>query len=190
MRYQTIKANNRISNATSFGRHLYRFLRKPEQKALLPEGSGWRGQAAWILADALAHWSGNRLKIASLRADDGNVEHVVASEPARRLFVDADGVAGQMDLMTKMAVVMRTPKVTVADFAADDAHRAGIAYDENIAIELAIRLLHRFGPYRPDLLSPPVPKAREIEADHRLIADICSRIGIGRVPCPGGVAIA
>jgi hypothetical protein len=187
MRYQTIRANNRIVNSTSFGRRLCRFLRKPEQRALLPDGIGWRGQGAWILADALVHWSGSRLKIASLRAHDGGMEHIVVAEPAMQLFMDADGVAGQIDLMTKMAVVMRTPNVTIADFVSEDAVKAGVAYDENIAVELAIRLLHKFGPYRPELLSLPEPAMRDATRSSRLVADISNRLGGGRVPCPGGV---
>lgn len=186
MRYQTIRPNNRIVNTTSFGRRLRRFLRKPEQRALLPEGCGWRGQGAWILADALAHWSGKHLRIACLRDDAGRLEHVVASEPTMRLFVDADGVAGEIDLMTKMAVVMRTPKVALAEFGAEDAIAAGIAYDENIAMELTIRLLHRFGPYRPELLELPDLSPRE-SPSARIMSSLCGRMGIGRIPCPGSV---
>lgn len=186
MRYQTIRPNHRIVNTTSFGRRLRRFLRKPEQLRLLPDG-GWRGQGAWILADALVNWSGGLLKLVCLRAHDGGIEHVVAADPARRLFLDADGVAGQIDLMTKMAVVMRTPKVTVADFAADDAVAAGIAYKEAIAMELALRLLHRFGPYRPNFLSLEESRERDSTTALSLVANLCGRIGIARVPCPGGV---
>jgi hypothetical protein len=189
MRYQTIRASNRVANVTSFGRRLRRFLRKPEQEMLLPEGSGWRGQGAWILADALVHWSGRRLSIACLRANDSTIEHIVAAEPRMQVFVDADGVAGQIDLITKMAVIMRLPNVFLADFSVQDAIAAGITYDENVAIELAIRLLHRFGPYRPELLSLQPTTPNVAAGTHRLMTGLCERIGMGRVPCPGGVPV-
>jgi hypothetical protein len=153
MRYQTINPDNRIVNSTRFGRRLRRFLRKPEQRALLAQGASWRSNGSWILADALVHWSGGHLGISCLRAPDGKVGHVVATEPAARAFIDADGIAGQIDLMTKMAVIMHAPNVTLDRFEPEDAARAGLPYEENIAIELAVRLLHRFGSYRPELLS-------------------------------------
>jgi hypothetical protein len=153
MRYQTINPDNRIVNSTRFGRRLRRFLRKPEQRALLRQGCSWRADGSWILADALVHWSGGRLGMSCLRAPDGKVGHVVATEPAARAFIDADGIAGQIDLMTKMAVIMHAPNVTLDRFEPEDAARAGLPYEENVAIELAVRLLHRFGSYRPELLT-------------------------------------
>jgi hypothetical protein len=154
MRYQTIEQNNRIVNRTPFGRRLRRFLRKPEQKALLPEGGCWRSAGAWILADALVHWSGRRLTMSCLRAPDGSVDHVVAAEPRAQAFIDADGVAGQVELMTKMAVIMHAPSVALAEFAPDKAVEAGLPYREDIAVEMAMRILRRFGNYRPELLNP------------------------------------
>jgi hypothetical protein len=167
MRYQTINPDNRVVNSTPFGRRLRRFLRKPEQKALLPKGASWRSDGSWILADALAHWSGRRLKLSCLRAPDGSVNHVVATEPEARAFIDADGVAGQVELMTKMAVIMHSPNVTLGRFAPEEAVDAGLPYEENIAIELAVRLLRRFGIYRPDLLiltGEPGPQSRSSRA--------------------------
>lgn len=154
MRYQVINPDNRIVNSTPFGRRLRRFLRKPEQKALLPKGGSWRSDGCWILADALVHWSGHRLDLACLRDLDGRIGHVVATDPRVRAFIDADGVAGQVELMTKMAVVMRAPNVALSDFTTDDARQSGLHYHEDIAFELAMRLLHRFGRYRPELLDP------------------------------------
>jgi hypothetical protein len=154
MRYQFIQPDNRIVNATPFGRRLRRFLRKPEQKALLPGGGSWRRIGSWILADALVHWSGRRLAMSSLRKPDGSVGHVVATTPDATTFIDADGVAGQVDLMTKMAVIMHAPRVALSTFSADEASRAGLPYREEIAMEMAMRLLHRFGSYDPGLFAP------------------------------------
>jgi hypothetical protein len=154
MRYQIIKSDNRVVNTTPFGRRLRRFLRKPEQKALLPEGTNWRSAGSWILADALVHWSGRQLTLSCLRDPEGRVGHVVATEPRAGAFIDADGVAGQVELMAKMAVIMHAPNVALDKFAQADAARAGLPYHEDLAFELAMRLLHRFGRYRPELLDP------------------------------------
>lgn len=160
MRYQTIKPNNRIVNATLFGRHLHQFLHKPEQKALLPKGSCWRSGGSYILADALVHWSGRSLTLSCLRAPDGRVDHVVATKPGAQVFIDADGVAGQVELLTKMAVIMRAPNVVLSDFAPDQAVEAGLLYREDIAVEMAVRILRRFGSYGPQLLNPETLRAR------------------------------
>jgi hypothetical protein len=161
MRYQSINSDNRIVNCTPFGRRLRRLLRKPEQKALLPTGANWRSDGSWILADALVHWSGRRLTLSCLRAPDGNVDHVVAAEPKAQAFIDADGVAGQVELMTKMAVIMRAPNVALSDFAPDDAAKAGLPYLEDVAFEMAMRILRRFGSYRPELLTPAQRRAAD-----------------------------
>lgn len=153
MRYQTLDSDHRIVNCTSFGRRLRRFLRQHEQKILLPRDCSWRSAGAWILADALVHWSKQHLGISALRAPDGLLKHVVASEPRAGAFIDADGVAGQIELMTKMAVIKRAPNLVLATFSADDARAAGLPYQEDVALEMAMRLLHQFGSYRPELLS-------------------------------------
>ena len=190
MRYQTINPDNRIVNSTRFGRRLRRFLRKPEQRALLAQGASWRSNGSWILADALVHWSGGHLGISCLRAPDGRVGHVVATEPAARAFIDADGIAGQIDLMTKMAVIMHAPNVTLDRFEPEEAAQAGLPYEENIAVELAVRLLHRFGSYRPDLLSVtglvPTHSGRRPHSD----GINASRVGFHQPSHSGSLALA
>lgn len=166
MRFQIIDPDNRIVNTTAFGRRLRRFLRKPEQKALLPSGASWRADGSWILADALVNWSGRRLSLACLRDPYGNVGHVIAADRRARTFIDADGVAGQVELMTKMALIMHAPNVVLGEFSADDAVRAGYFYHEDMAIEMAMRLLHRFGKYDPDLLSPSPPDTVAEHSSH------------------------
>jgi hypothetical protein len=153
MRYQTLDSDNRIINCTAFGRRLRRFLRQHDQKVLLPRDCSWRSAGSWILADALVHWSKQRLSMSALRTPDGTVKHVVAAEPRAGAFIDADGVAGQIELMTKMAVVKRAPNLALAEFAPEDARAAGLPYQEDVALEVAMRLLHQFGSYRSELLS-------------------------------------
>jgi hypothetical protein len=164
MRYQTLDSDHRIINCTSFGRRLRRFLRQHDQKILLPKDCSWRTAGSWILADALVHWSKQRLGMSALRTPDGTVKHVVAAEPKAGAFIDADGVAGQIELMTKMAVIKRAPNLVLADFAPGDALAAGLPYREDVALEVAMRLLHQFGSYRPELLSTTGQEAFERSA--------------------------
>ena len=153
MRYQTIDPDNKIVNHTAFGRRLRRFLRKPEQRALLPKGARWRVEGAWMLADALVHWSGGLLKLTGLRRPDGGIDHVLVFDPGAHLYIDGDGVAAPVELMTKMAIIRHAPSLVPTDL--DEAELAAIQlpYFEDVAVELAMRLLHQFGRYRADLLS-------------------------------------
>jgi hypothetical protein len=155
LRYQRlIGAENRVANAVPFGRRLRRFLREPEQRLLAPSDS-WRTDGCWMLADALTHWSKGELKMVALIRPDEGVAHVVTEEPSLGAYLDADGVAGKLELMAKMAMVMREPQVRIAPFSALDARMAGLTYDENTAVELALRLLRRFSRYNPALLALP-----------------------------------
>jgi hypothetical protein len=157
MRFQTLDADNRIINNTRFGRRLRRFLRQPEQRVLLPRGDHWRTGGAWILADALVGWSGRQLTLAGLQTPTGELRHVVAVEPGIGAFLDADGVAGAVEMMTKLAVVMRAPNVLLAEFDADAARRGGLTFQADVALDLAMRILHHFGPYQQKLLLPRPP---------------------------------
>ena len=155
MRYQKIiGADNRIANAVPFGRRLKRFLREPEQRSLGQERC-WRAGGSWILADALAHWSKGGLRIAALVRPDHRVAHVVAEAPEIGAYVDADGVAGRLELMAKMAMVVREPLLEIVVFSPLEARRAGLEYDEDTAVELALRLLRRFSSYQQGLLALP-----------------------------------
>jgi len=155
LRYQKIiGADNRVANAVPFGRRLKRFLRESEQRWLGQERC-WRAVGSWVLADALAHWSQGGLRIAALIRPDHRVAHIVAEAPEIGAYVDADGVAGRLELMAKMAMVMREPSVEVVAFSPLEARRAGLEYDEDMAVELAIRLLRRFSIYQPSLLALP-----------------------------------
>jgi len=153
MRYQTIDPDNKIVNHTAFGRRLRRFLRKPEQRALLPQGARWRVEGAWMLADALVHWSGGWLKLTGLRRPDGAIDHVVVRDPGANLYIDGDGVAAPVELMTKMAIIRHAPTLIPTELTEADSAAIRLPYLEDVAVELAMRLLYQFGRYRPDLLS-------------------------------------
>jgi len=153
MRYQTITPDNRIVNHTAFGRRLRRFLRKADQRALLPRGATWRTDGAWMLADALEHWSRGRLKVVCLCRPDGRIEHVAAVDTEAHVFIDGDGIAAPVELMAKMALLRRAPNLVVRELVAADARAAGLPYLEDVALELAMRLLRRFARYRADLLA-------------------------------------
>lgn len=176
MRFQTLDADNRIINNTSFGRRLRRFLRQPEQRQLLPRGGHWRTGGAWILADALVGWSGRQLTLAGLQTPGGELRHVVAVEPGIGAFLDADGVAGAVEMMTKLAVVMRAANVVLTDFDAATARRDGLTFQADVALELAMRFLHHFGRYRPNLLLPR-PSAEGLDAAGSMTVQTEARAG-------------
>jgi hypothetical protein len=163
MQYQIIRPDNRIANSTAFGRRLRRLLRQAEQRQLLPMDGNWRLSGAWILADALSHWSRGNLAISALRSLEGGIEHVVAQEKGLGAFVDADGVAGSLELMTKMAVIMRRPHVALTDFSPAEARNCGLHYDQNTAIQVTVRLLRHFGDYRRELLALPSRPAHRLQ---------------------------
>jgi hypothetical protein len=155
LRYQRIVGgDNRVTNAVPFGRRLRRFLKEPEQLQLAGERC-WRAGGAWMLADALSHWSRGALRMVALVRPDRQFAHVVTEATSLGTYVDADGVAGRLELMAKLALLMREPQVEVAEFSALEARKAGFEYDPEIAMELALRLLRRFRTFRPELLVLP-----------------------------------
>jgi hypothetical protein len=157
LRYQKIVgAENKVANAVPFGRRLRRFLREAEQQQLA-SGRCWRAVGSWMLADALHHWSRGELRLVALVRADQSIAHVVAEAPFDGTYVDADGVAGKLELMAKMALLMGEPQVGVGGFSPLAARQAGLEYDQDVAIELALRLLRRFNVFRPSLLALPDP---------------------------------
>jgi hypothetical protein len=109
-----------------------------------------------MLADALVNWSGRELALAAMLTPEGALRHVVAVDAGIGAFIDADGVAGAVEMMTKLAVVMRVPNVSLADFDGAAARRDGLLFQADTACELAMRILRQFGRYRPALLLPEV----------------------------------
>lgn len=167
MRLQTIDPGNHIVNNTPFGRRLRRFMRKDEQRDLLPSDLHWRSGGAWVLADALVKWSGQRLSLACLADHTGELRHVVAVAPDMGAFIDADGVAGAVELMAKMAVLRHAPNVMIEDFDPKDAAHQGWFYQQDLSLDLAMRLLHQFGRYhRHQLLPAPKVATGDRSADH------------------------
>ena len=160
MRYQKIVGgDNRVTNAVPFGRRLRRFLKEAEQRRLAGDRC-WRGAGAWILADALSNWSQGGLRMVALVRPDRQFAHIATEAPALGTYIDADGVAGRLELMAKLALLMREPQVEVAGFSALEARKAGFEYDPEIAMELALRLLRRFSTYKTDLLILPDATSR------------------------------
>lgn len=157
LRYQKIVGpENKVANAVPFGRRLRRFLRDGEQQRLA-NGRCWRAVGSWILADALHHWSRGELKLVALVRPNDSLAHVAAELAADGIYVDADGVAGRLELMTKLALLMGEPQLEVGNFSPLAARKAGFEYDADVAMELALRLLRRFGIFQRGLLALPGP---------------------------------